>query len=316
MTLHAGEAPPATAPPTTRWWARSPPPPGAASSGRWVGPGLPAPQRGGPGPGPGALGRRRRRLPPGPGGPAAPAPDRPGHRDQAERATAPVSARSGRGGAAAAAAGTARRCRRTLSWWSARPTPWSRRRPRLHPVGQHRHRRCRSSPWPSWSSCAGRSARGPSGARTGATPHPWRAWVVLFVASWRGSWPSTPPGAAGPTTRRSAPCSMRWIATTCSRRSCSSSGCALGAAIVRRGGRVGSGRGRPRSRRELERALLRGVGASSGLATLALWARSRTARVARWPAPPWCWSAWPRGRSSGSLLVLAWMWAGWHLFAR
>ena len=171
--------------------------------GAWVGPGLPAPQRGGSRArsgvrsGDGVGGSLA-----GPGRAAAPGPERrPGRRSG-----------EGRAGAGCGAAP------------DGRPTP--QRRPRrlfgaaslvgmaAYALGRGRttaftraanvaDRAPASSPWPCWSWSAGRSGRAAPACRGAAdATAPIRSGglgassFAAVVA--RGSWPSTPPGAAGP----------------------------------------------------------------------------------------------------------------------
>jgi hypothetical protein len=62
-------------------------------------------------------------------------------------------------------------------------------------------------------------------------------------------------------------------------------------------------------------ALSYAVWALLGLATLALWARSRV-RGSSPARPGLVLERLATGPILRVLLVLAWMWAGWHLFAR
>jgi hypothetical protein len=64
-------------------------------------------------------------------------------------------------------------------------------------------------------------------------------------------------------------------------------------------------------------ALSYAVWALLGLATLLLWARSRFRAPERSPArPALVLERLATGPILRVLLVLGWMWAGWHLFAR
>ena len=88
----------------------------------------------------------------------------------------------------------------------------------------------------------------------------------------------------------------------------------LGAAIVRRGETAVDAAGRAPGRREL-RALLRGLGRPRAGHSRRRGARSRVPGSPR-PAPAVVLERLATGPFLRVVLVLAWMWAGWHLFAR
>ena len=108
---------------------------------------------------------------------------------------------------------------------------------------------------------------------------------------------------------------MRSIATTCLKAVVFFLWLCLGAAIVRGGDARPAGPARPRPGRVVSSALSYAVWALLGLAVLGLWARSRVAgsRLAR---PAVVLERLATGPFLRVVLVLAWMWAGWHLFAR
>ena len=109
---------------------------------------------------------------------------------------------------------------------------------------------------------------------------------------------------------------MRWTATTPLKALVFFVWLCLGAAIVRKGtpARVGPAE-QPGARRRELRALVRRVGRS--------WAWRCSAsgpgparRGRRSPVPAWSLERLATGPLLRVALVLAWMWAGWHLFAR
>ena len=155
MTLHAGEAPAGDGAAEDKVVGTVTSAAWSTELGAWVGPRLPAPQRGGARPGPGALGRRHRRLAPGPGGAAAaepvPTPPPTGATARAERTAAPVPAAQDPAGHEPQRTEPLRQRPGWCWWWSWRRTPCVRHHHGLHPLGQHRSRRSRSSSSWSWS---------------------------------------------------------------------------------------------------------------------------------------------------------------------
>ena len=87
----------------------------------------------------------------------------------------------------------------------------------------------------------------------------------------------------------------------------------LGAAIVRRGGRASAARARERG--AVSSPLSYAVWAVLGLAPSAS-GSAPTPADPRWPAPACVLERLATGPFLRVALVLAWIWMGWHLFAR
>ena len=159
-----------------------------------------------------------------------------------------------------------------------------------------------------------RLAAPPAATPTSATgsSHRWRAWVVLFlvIVAWElAEYAARGSRADHPTLSSMLDAVDRHYAL---KASCSSSGCAwVPPSCARGGGATDS----PEPRAVVSSALSYAVWAVLGLAMLALWAHSHAAgsQPAR---PAVVLERLARGPILRVVLVLSWMWAGWHLFAR
>ena len=199
-----------------------------------------------------------------------------------------------------------------------RPTPWSPRpRRAFSAAGRSAHGAADRRPGGPRRRALAAPRRGRSTLAPGGAAHPWRAWVVLFARSW--SWELAEYAARGsradhPDPQLHARCGGPLLRPQGRR--------VLPLAVARCGHRARGARPPADapcpargSRRELS-ALSYAVWALLGLATLAALVPFPYAPGSSLARPAVVLARLATGPFLRVALVLGWMWAGWHLFAR